>query len=199
MSIRLCGMLLLLCLPVLLAAKAPYGPSITRDRAGTPIIVLSVAMRDAIRRYAPSFTPCAFDHYAPSLRAHYQLTSRQIPSAVIGDFNGDRHPDVALQGHTKACFGIIVLLSRGRGYRVVAWQMGEQSDPKKEDTSLNGSVVESGHISNLLYAPSGRYQSPYEPGPAHVRHAAFSIDVYEKATVLIYYAGGRFHAYQTAD
>jgi hypothetical protein len=199
MTQRYALFLLLLCLPAMLAAKGSRGPYITRDRARAPIIVLSPAMQMAIRQYAASFTPCAFDHFTPSLRAHYRLTSRQIPTAVIGDFNGDRKPDVALQGHTKACFGVIVLLSRGREYRVVEYQMIEQENPRAAWVGMGDEKKEYGHLNNLLYAPPGRFNSPFEDHPVRIRHDAFFADSYEKATALVYYAGGRFHEYATAD
>ena len=75
-------------------------------------------MEDALDRYNRDFEPWTARQYRPGLE--YDFSSRQLPWAVIGDFNGDGRPDVAIAGRTDRDVVIVFLLSSGRSrYRAV--------------------------------------------------------------------------------
>ena len=75
-------------------------------------------MEDALDRYNRDFEPWTSREYQNGLA--YDPSPRQLPWAVIGDFNGDGRPDLAIAGRTDRDIVIVFVLSSGRSrYRAV--------------------------------------------------------------------------------
>ena len=82
-------------------------PRIVHDQ-----LLVPAAMARAVRAYDPDFVPC------------------DGPSAVVGDFNQDGRPDVAVRGHTAGTTSLLVILSGPTSPRVLelkysAWRPGQ--------------------------------------------------------------------------
>ena len=75
-------------------------------------------MEDALDRYNRDFEAWTARDYGQG--REYEPSPRQVPWAVIGDFNGDGRPDIAIAGRTDRDVVIVFLLSTGRSrYRAV--------------------------------------------------------------------------------
>ena len=93
-------------------------PTISRSPDGIWLVDLPPAMEDALDRYNRDFEPWSARDYGAGI--DYTPSSRQLPWAVIGDFNGDGRPDIAIAGRTDRDVVIVFLLSSGRSrYRAV--------------------------------------------------------------------------------
>ncbi len=152
---------------------------------GLPRMLLPDAMRVALYRAHPDFTPCAATHFSHDMQRSYPITDHQTLTGVTGDYNGDGRPDAVIEGHTGAGLCIFVLLSTPNSYRVVP--MGDGSD---EGTD---------HFTCLTYNPPGLYRSDWEPKPVRLAHDAFTVEADGKASVLYYWSGRKFVEYITGD
>ena len=93
-------------------------PTIYRTPTGIWLLDLPPAMEDALDRYNRDFEPWTVQDYR-GLSA-YEPSPRQVPWAVIGDFNGDGRPDLAVAGRTDRDVVVVFVLSTGRSkYRAV--------------------------------------------------------------------------------
>ncbi len=100
-----------------------------RDREPRPTIAnsrgewrvdLPPRVEDAIRRYDRDFEPWSSDDYRGVDLGPYERSSRQVPWAVVGDFNGDGLMDVAIAGRTEDELVSLMIVSDGdRKYRVL--------------------------------------------------------------------------------
>lgn len=103
-------------------------PTIYRSPDGIWLLDLPPAMEDALDRYNRDFEPWSVREYGGALA--YQPSPRQLPWAVIGDFNGDGRPDLAIAGRTDRDAVVVFLLSTGRSrYRAVEAER-EPYDPE---------------------------------------------------------------------
>jgi hypothetical protein len=121
-------------------------PTIYRSGDGIWLLDLPPAMEDALDRYNRDFEPWAqLDYRAVP---DYEPSSRQVPWAVIGDFNGDGRPDLAVAGRTDRDVVVVFVLSTGRSrYRAIE----AERDPYDPDDP--GSI----RLPMLTYMYPGRY------------------------------------------
>jgi hypothetical protein len=121
-------------------------PAIYRSSDGAWVVDLPPAMEDALDRYNRDFEPWTLDNYRGLL--DYEPSSRQVPWAVIGDFNGDGRPDLAIAGRTDRDVVLVFVLSSGRSrYRATEAER-EPYDPE-DRTSIR--------LPLLTYMYPGRY------------------------------------------
>jgi hypothetical protein len=93
-------------------------PAIYRSPDGIWLLDMPPAMEDALDRYNRDFEPWTVDNYRGSLE--YEPSPRQLPWAIIGDFNGDGRTDLAVAGRTDRDMVVVFVLSSGRSrYRAV--------------------------------------------------------------------------------
>lgn len=93
--------------------------TLTRDRTGAWRLDLAPAVEDALDRFDRDFEPWDARFYA-ALPDGYAPSPRQLPWAVIGDFNGDGRTDIALAGRDDRDALVLVVVSTGRSrYRVI--------------------------------------------------------------------------------
>jgi hypothetical protein len=103
-------------------------------------------MEDALDRYNRDFEPWTVDDYRGALE--YEPSPRQVPWAVIGDFNGDGRADLAVAGRTDRDIVVVFVLSTGRSrYRAVE----AEREPYDPDDRL------SIRVPVLTYMYPGRY------------------------------------------
>ncbi len=121
-------------------------PAIYRSSNGIWLLDLPPAMEDALDRYNRDFEPWTVDDYRGV--TDYEPSPRQVPWAVIGDFNGDGRADIAVAGRTDRDVVVVFLLSTGRNrYRAVEAER-EPYDPD-DPTSIR--------VPTLTYMYPGRY------------------------------------------
>jgi hypothetical protein len=121
-------------------------PAIYRSPDGIWLLDLPPAMEDALDRYNRDFDAWTVDDYRGV--TDYQPSPRQVPWAVIGDFNGDGREDVAVAGRTDRDLVVVFLLSSGRSrYRAVE----AEREPYDPDDRL------SIRVPLLTYLYPGRY------------------------------------------
>ncbi|MEO6779134.1 MAG: hypothetical protein ABI194_06715 [Gemmatimonadaceae bacterium] len=121
-------------------------PAIYRSPDGIWLLDLPTAMEDALDRYNRDFEPWTQGDYRGALE--YEPSPRQVPWAVIGDFNGDGRPDLAIAGRTDRDIVLVFVLSSGKArYRAVEAER-EPYDPD-DRTSIR--------VPQLSYMYPGRY------------------------------------------
>ena len=121
-------------------------PAIYRSSDGIWLLDLPPAMEDALDRYNRDFEAWTVENYRGAL--DYEPSPRQVPWAVIGDFNGDGRADLAVAGRTDRDVVVVFVLSSGRSrYRAVEAER-EPYDPD-DPTSIR--------VPTLTYMYPGRY------------------------------------------
>lgn len=94
-------------------------PAIYHAADGSWRVDLPAAMEDALDRYNRDFEQWCEGDYGRQLSGE-DFTPRQTPWAVIGDFNGDGRPDIALAGRDDRDALVVLILSSGaRRYRAI--------------------------------------------------------------------------------
>lgn len=121
-------------------------PTIYRTATGIWLLDLPPAMEDALDRYNRDFEPWTVQDYRGL--TDYEPSPRQVPWAVIGDFNGDGRPDLAVAGRTDRDVVVVFIVSSGRSkYRAVE----AEREPYDPDDRL------SIRVPTLTYMYPGRY------------------------------------------
>lgn len=121
-------------------------PAIYRSPDGIWLLDLPTAMEDALDRYNRDFEPWTLNDYRGV--TDYEPSPRQVPWAVIGDFNGDGRPDLAIAGRTDRDIVVVFVLSSGRSkYRAV------EAEREPYDPDDRSSI----RVPLLTYMYPGRY------------------------------------------
>ena len=121
-------------------------PAIYRSPNGIWLLDLPPAMEDALDRYNRDFEPWTQQDYRGL--PDYEPSPRQVPWAVIGDFNGDGRADRAIAGRTDRDVVVVFVLSSGRSkYRA----FDADREPYDPDDRL------SIRLPQLTYMYPGRY------------------------------------------
>ena len=121
-------------------------PTISRSPNGIWLLDLPPAMEDALDRYNRDFEPWTQQDYRGL--PDYEPSPRQVPWAVIGDFNGDGRADLAVAGRTDRDVVVVFVLSSGRSkYRA----FDADREPYDPDDPL------SIRLPQLAYMYPGRY------------------------------------------
>jgi len=196
--ILIAAMLCIFCLPVIVSGRAAAEePSISL--AGDEFVLnLTKDQKTAIRIYNPEFQIRKQADYLPSLLKQYLFSNRQLPYAVIGDFNGDGRKDVVLQGCDKTSDLLIAVLSSNSGPGVMEIMRSKRVDPQTEFYGM-GDHNEYGMWVYLTLVPRGVIASPFAKNPLKLSTDAFELNYFEKASVLYYLDGPRFLKYITGD
>lgn len=168
-------------------------------------VTLSTEMADALKQYDPEFEiweardfdQSLLDVYAYGGSSGKYIVNYQAPSAVVGDFNGDKIADIALLGHNKTHEKRIVVLSNSTGYKVVELHNYPLSVPlsqtAKKDRISMGQCIE--------LVPAGRRikaEPVFNRPELNLKTDAFEYGG-ERGSSLFYYKNGKFVEYVTGD
>ncbi|MBT9586140.1 FG-GAP repeat protein [bacterium] len=130
------------------------------------------------------FTPMVETDCRPGMLKSYKFSDRQLPWAVLGDFNGDGKTDLVVDGHSGAHFLRLAFLSPGYTVTVVEkgqWTAGD-------------------HWTYLKHMPPGVHDMPIgDQKTVTLKSDAFCEVFPEKAAIMHYWKGGRFQEYYLSD
>jgi hypothetical protein len=138
----------------------------------------------ALTRFDAKFKIWDEAFYSVELVDWYPHTKKQAPFAAIGDFNGDGIEDVAVHGANGRDEAIYCVLSKGRGFRVIA----AEKYPFRKRGLLQ---------TYLTAVPKGRVQ--LMEGTLQTKTDAFRLGYWEKASSIYLYERGRFKPIQDMD
>lgn len=183
-------------------------------RAGEPVLVLTPPMEAALRRFDPGVTIRRLSDYPPYMwrpgctwspervRGVYQLKPREARFAVVGDFNGDRIPDVVMDGDNLSSGRRIVLLSNHGSFsasEVDSFVRIAADIEASRATKGAQRAWENGVSYGLSLVRPGLYRSPYETQALTLKSDAFIVSWFEKAAVLFYLRNGEWASFTLSD
>lgn len=160
-------------------------------------VVLSSVMTESLRSYDPDFVVWEQKDYEPILVGTYKYSLQSTPSAVIGDFNGDKIQDVALLGHNKTHKKRVVLLSSATGFSVVELLNHPLHDPLFPPNAHKGG----GNLGQCLeFVSPGKIKAEpaYNRPELNLVNDAFKFGG-ETGSILYYYENGKFVDYPLSD
>jgi len=99
--------------------SVPRPPRIGSGLPGSYYVQLSPPLSDLLQKLGPFHEWMDWQYPSP-VRAAYEYTNSQVPSAIIGDFDGDSLADVAVHGSTGyAESKVVCILSNRRDPRAI--------------------------------------------------------------------------------
>lgn len=160
---------------------------------------LPAKMQNVLYKALPGFSPWREQDYMLLIRRDYVYSWRQAPFAVVGDFNGDKRPDAAIEGHTQREGVLVALLSSGSDWRAIVLERGPRPDPASLDYGWPDEPEAAKGLSVwLTHVPPGRHPG-YDPQPLRLSHDAFEQHIFAKAAGIHHWNGKGFSWYVTAD
>lgn len=163
-----------------------------RDRA--PVLELPGPMRDALRAYAPGYTPWRLQDYDTEVAARARGSGALPLFGAIGDFNGDGVPDLVLQGHDATNELSFVILSNQRKFTVIELlRQPLPPEPRSTKRRIYAQHMGPGKID----VPTG-FAAQVGPPPT-LTTDAFAEVVEGEAGTLYYWKDGKFVQYPLGD
>ncbi|MGH7725216.1 MAG: hypothetical protein ACREOU_07270 [Candidatus Eiseniibacteriota bacterium] len=163
---------------------------------GGPKLHLPGPMRGALRTHDAAFQ--VFERHDYSSRIfesgewRYELSAKQVPFAILGDFDGDGRIDAALHGHSgDSVICIVAVLADSTTPRVM--EISRHPGPGRGPRERLGDF--------LMHVPAGRVPVAWTEAETTIvlAHEAFEHVIFEKTAVMHYYEGGRFQNIVTSD
>lgn len=160
-----------------------------RQQGEHSVLILTPAMQKVLEQSEPTFRLWRKTEFLPEALQNYSYNPRQCPSAVIGDFNGDKTPDVALHGRTSKDCLLAVLLSKGQKHRLITVRRTPYSDEVMDAGLTNGKPVR-GLQTVLSEHPAGKLQLIDET--LTLPFSSFQMELYAKGGFVYYWLKDRF-------
>lgn len=183
--------------------KSEYPDEKSMVAFSTYSVLVSPQMYDAISGQIKGFELRPLNYYPAEIRHAYPFTVAQSPSAVFGDFNGDKIEDAVFIGDDGKYSFTLVVLSKyevtGKARQAVSYSVREFSKtPLAEVGALNGSTW-----AYLVLRGKGRIMIPNDSSELEtfeLKNDAFEVITWGKAAV-VYYLGedGAFEKLISAD
>ena len=148
------------------------------------VLLLPPRMSAALRSAIPAFRTFRRADYSPTMPdTIYGDPTKEAHFAVIGDFDGDHRPDVALYGRADSVVFVLAILNETTGARVLE----VERDSADQRSPVQGVLS---------------YDSPgdknYGDERFHLDNDAFSL-VAEWGSTLYYYEKGKFERIVAGD
>jgi len=194
----------IICVAATLAAGGPAlgdsQPNLPRLEIVDSAVVVRMppSMTRALNKYDPAFRPWSLREYEDWVLQLYRWgNDHQMPSAVLGDFNGDSTIDVAIEGHGARYAALIVLLSQGKEFSAVELRHTSWMPGARIPGNIGG--VTGRNETYMTYVAPGAIQSPMQGTPLDLHTDAFELIYEEKGSELCYYHNGHFEWVTTGD
>ena len=143
-----------------------------------------------LRDFSRAARPVDPDTLGPSIR--------ELPSAVVGDFNGDSMADIAVEGRTDTFDLLLVLLSSDTGYDVVVLDRTPLSAfGGRHPGNIDGPPGLSDTY--LVLVRPGLIAPPVGNDSVDLHTDAFALNLSDKVSSMCYYRNGRFVWLQVGD
>lgn len=159
---------------------------------------LTPEMSACIKLRAPNFKIWSASDFYKGILDDYSFTSRQTPSIVTGDFNGDSTDDVAIAGRDQDRSKVIAIFVGENKCDVFEILNRPYEDPSKMIVDM-GNESGSGLIEYLGSAHKGKKSSSFEKHVLDLKSDAIIINVFGKASTLYYLKKGVFKTFALAD
>ena len=167
-------------------AKDAAGPLI-RAKGASHELVLPAAHRKAIGRAVPGFEPWKVETYSSDIRQFYEFTGRQVPWAVVGDFDGDGSLDAVVDGGARdTCLRLCVWSRRPVPVVSILDTLVCQTE------SRPGGTV-------LMYVEPGRHGTNFDEQATFIPNDGFFDYIFEKAGSIWYWKDGSWQEFYAAD
>jgi len=171
--------------------KSEYPDEKSMVAFSTYSVLVSPQMYEAISSQIKGFELRPLSYYPTEIRHAYPFTIFQSPSAVFGDFNGDKIEDAVFIGNDSKYAFTIVILSKyevtGKVHQAVSYSVKEFSKtPLAEVGALHDATW-----SYLVLRGKGRIMIPNDSSELEtfeLKNDAFEVITWGKAAV-IYYLG----------
>lgn len=172
---------------MIISLSHSFGQNIIVDKNNSTL-QLPDNMKQILYTYEPDFISYEMKNYEEIISSTYQTNEKQLPWAIIGDFNGDEINDVVIDGHNNKLELLIAILSKSDSFFVHEINRAQYFSP---DLELKWS--------SLSYVPRGTIlRSNYEENTFELTSDAFELSS-EKGTTVYYFKDGKFLIYVTSD
>lgn len=151
-------------------------------------------MQEALEAYQPAFRPWRLEDYKDEVAARAEAEALAL-FGVVGDFDGNGRPDVALQGRTEGLALFFVIMAHSDKARIISLQ----------ETPFVRWWGDAGRPEYLRLVRPGELSVPADvieeiSGPPPVLHTDAFERIFEgQAGALYYWSVDRFEVYQTGD
>ena len=148
------------------------------------------------------FRPWTVADYIPYVRSSYHYSARQLPFAVVADFNGDGQKDLIVDGRNGSNWLRLSLLSPR--YQPVVLEKAPLRDPHTQTYEAPGPDGklrrQSGLWVYLEHLPPGRIERPVgDQPPLQLKQDGYQVVYLMKTTILYRYLNGKFEEIYNAD
>ena len=159
---------------------------------------LSPELASCLKLRAPNFKIWSASEFYKGVLDYYTYTTRQTPSIVAGDFNGDAVDDVAVAGRDGDRSKVVAVFADVKKCSLVELTNRPFEDPATAKVDMG---TESGYglIDFLSSARKGAKSSPFEKSALDLKTDALVVNVFGKAATLYYSEKGVFKPYALAD
>ena len=86
-----------------------------KGKGADMVLVMPDSVKAAIEKVAPGFQPWRWQDYLPWVREGWDM--KNVPYAVVADFNNDGVNDLVVDGHTDTYDALIAAVSTPHGYQ----------------------------------------------------------------------------------
>lgn len=147
---------------------------------------LGTSATKALKKFDPQFEIIGEEKFLLNVQTLFKESySEEIPQAAIGDFNGDRVPDVALMGKSHGKILTLALISSKNEYKPVVIQQELKYEEKKK-----------GLINYLVKLPAQEQIQGQESIEKKFKNDAIKIETFLGPSHLYYFKDGKFHEWK---
>ncbi len=147
-------------------------------------LVLTTALRNVLSAYDPNWKMLNESRYSEYDLKGYKKSERQLPYAVIGDFDGNGRTDAALLCETRGKIKHLVALEQNGQYKL--YELGT-FEPRKPFTIA------------IYYSRPRTVESHWMKEPLTITHDSILVGVFESSAWIHYWHDGQFKSYTLSD
>lgn len=169
--------------------KSEYPDEKSMVAFSTYSVLVSPQIYEAVSGHIKDFELRPLSYYPNEIRHAYPFTISQSPSAVFGDFNGDKIEDAVFIGNDSKYAFTLVLLSKsevtGKVPQAISYSVKEFSKTSLAEVS----TLHDATWSYLVLRRKGKIMIPNDSSEleaVELRNDAFEVVIWGKAAVIYY-------------